>query len=96
MPKSFCRLLMEVNHAYVAIFNVAYMSFNAIRENKILAKISEFTVQNSQPYTYCINVDGEIPQNTDGWTRVYFVPVLLRRHRLYHQSFYDLTKWLEQ
>ena len=25
------------------IFNVANMSFNAIRENKILAKISEFT-----------------------------------------------------
>ena len=26
------------------IFNVANMSFNAIRKNKILAKISEFTV----------------------------------------------------
>ena len=26
------------------IFNVANMSFNAFRENKILAKISEFTV----------------------------------------------------
>ena len=25
-------------------FNVASMSFNAVRENKILAKISEFTV----------------------------------------------------
>ena len=28
----------------VAIFNAANMSFNAIRENKILAKISGFTV----------------------------------------------------
>ena len=27
------------------IFNVANMPFNAIRENKILAKISEFTVR---------------------------------------------------
>ena len=26
------------------IFNVANMSFNAIRQNKILAKISEFTI----------------------------------------------------
>ena len=26
------------------IFTIANMSFNAIRENKILAKISEFTV----------------------------------------------------
>ena len=34
----------KVNHATVPIFNVAKMSFNAIRENKILAKISEFTV----------------------------------------------------
>ena len=29
---------------YVTIFNVANMSFNAIRENKILAKNSELTV----------------------------------------------------
>ena len=35
---------MKVNHVIVAIFYVANMSFNAIRENKILAKISEFTV----------------------------------------------------
>ena len=27
------------------IFNVANMSFNAIRKNKILPKISEFTVE---------------------------------------------------
>ena len=44
MAKSFCCLLIQVNHAYVAIFNVANMSFNAIHEIKILAKISEFTV----------------------------------------------------
>ena len=43
MAKSLCRLLIYVNHALVANFNVAIMSFNAIRENKILAKISEFT-----------------------------------------------------
>ena len=36
--KSLCRL------AIVANFNVANMSFNAILENKILAKISGFTV----------------------------------------------------
>ena len=30
------------------IFNVENMSFNAIRENKILAKISEFTVYNKR------------------------------------------------
>ena len=35
---------MEVNHALVANFNVANMSFNAIRENKVLAKVSGFTV----------------------------------------------------
>ena len=35
---------MKVNHVIVAIFNFANMSFKAIRENKILAKISEFTV----------------------------------------------------
>ena len=40
----FCHLLMKVNHVIVAIFYVANMSFNAIRENKILAKIFEFTV----------------------------------------------------
>ena len=44
MAKSFCRLLIQVNHAYDGIFNVANVSFNAIRKNKILAKISEFTV----------------------------------------------------
>ena len=44
MAKSFCRLLILVNHALVAIFNDANMAFNAIRENKILPKISEYTV----------------------------------------------------
>ena len=42
--KSLCCLLMEVNHALVANFNVANMSFDAIRENKVLAKISGLTV----------------------------------------------------
>ena len=37
-------LLMEVNHALDANFIVTNMSFNAICENKILPKISEFTV----------------------------------------------------
>ena len=31
-------------YALIAIFTVANMSINAIRENKILAKISKFTV----------------------------------------------------
>ena len=44
MAKSPCRLLLQVNHALVVIFHVTNLSFNAIRENKILAKISEFTV----------------------------------------------------
>ena len=44
MSKSLCRLLILVNHALVAIFNVANMSFYALRENKILGKISGFTV----------------------------------------------------
>ena len=44
MPKSLCRLLIKVNHAIVVIFEVANMPFNAIRDNKILAKISQFTV----------------------------------------------------
>ena len=34
------------------IYNVANMSFNVIRENKILAKISEFTV--ASPISYLI------------------------------------------
>ena len=44
MQKSLCRLLIYVNHGLVANFSVINMSFNAIRENKILAKISGFTV----------------------------------------------------
>ena len=39
-----CRLLLKVNHALGANFNVVNMSFRAISENKILANISEFTV----------------------------------------------------
>ena len=44
MAKSLCRFLLQVKHALVAIFNVAKMSFKAISENKFLAKISKFTV----------------------------------------------------
>ena len=40
------------NHALVAIFNVANMSFNAIHENNILAKISEFTVYGTMYIMY--------------------------------------------
>ena len=49
MAKSLCHLLMYVNHAPVMNFNAPNMSFKAICENKILAKISEFTV-------YCITL----------------------------------------
>ena len=44
MAKSLCRLLMKVTHVIVAICYDANMSFNTIRENNILAKISELTV----------------------------------------------------
>ena len=44
MAKLFCHLLMRVSHVIVTILYVANVSFNAIHENKILAKISEFTV----------------------------------------------------
>ena len=47
MTKLPCNLLMQVNHVIVANFYVANMYFNAIRENKILAKISKFTVLKS-------------------------------------------------
>ena len=43
MLSSLCHLLMKVNFVIVA-----NMSFNAIRENKILAKISKFTVSVGQ------------------------------------------------
>ena len=39
MAKLLCHLLMKVNHVIVANFYVANMSFNVIRENKILTKI---------------------------------------------------------
>ena len=43
--KSLYRLLLiSVNHTLVPNFNVKNMCFNAIRKNKILTKISEFTV----------------------------------------------------
>ena len=44
MVKSLCHLLMKVNHVIVTNFYIANVSFNAIRENKIVGKISEFTV----------------------------------------------------
>ena len=47
--RNLCHFLMKVNHVIVANFYIADMSFNAIRDNKIAAKISEFTV-----YPYCI------------------------------------------
>ena len=44
MAKSLCHLLMYVNQALDADFNVTNTSFNAIRENEILANVSGFTV----------------------------------------------------
>ena len=44
MAKLLCRLLIRVNLALFANFHITNMSFNAIRENKVLAKISESTV----------------------------------------------------
>ena len=43
MAKSLCRLLIKLCHVLVANFYRRKL-FNAIRENKILAKISGFTV----------------------------------------------------
>ena len=42
------------------IFTVAYMSFNAIRKNKILAKISEFTEHLLD--LWCMDIFGIIGQ----------------------------------
>ena len=44
MAKSLCLLLILVKKNHAQIFCVANMSFNAIHENKVLAKISGFTV----------------------------------------------------
>ena len=44
MARSLCRLFIWLNLALVMIFNVTNMSFNAFRNDKILEKISEFTV----------------------------------------------------
>ena len=46
MAKSLCHLLMKVNHVIGANSSniISNMSFNANRENRILAKISKFTV----------------------------------------------------
>ena len=51
MAKLLCHLLMKVNHVMIVNFYVGNMSFNAIHENKILAKISEFTVYQN-PYVF--------------------------------------------
>ena len=50
MAKSLCPLLvmLTVNHASVAIFNVAKMSSNAILENKILAIFFRISVQDDE------------------------------------------------
>ena len=42
--RNHCSLLIYVNHALFTIFSVANMSFNAIRENKILVKFFGFIV----------------------------------------------------
>ena len=45
MRKLHCPLLILVNHAESQMFDVANMSFNAIHENKVLAKFSRFTCE---------------------------------------------------
>ena len=44
MAKTLCCLLMQVNQALIMNFRATNMFLNDIRENKILAKISGFTV----------------------------------------------------
>ena len=56
MAKSLCRLVILVNHALVTNFDVANMSFNAIRENKVLAKISGFTVYLRKEYFILVSL----------------------------------------
>ena len=46
---------MKVNHVIVAIFFMSQMSFNSIRENKILVKISEFIVSCFCLYSVAFN-----------------------------------------
>ena len=47
LAKSLCRLLIYVNHALVANFSAARMSFNTLLVNKILAKFRDLQ--------YCLN-----------------------------------------
>ena len=54
-----------VNHALFAIFYVPNVSFNAIRENKILAKI-----QNLQYLTYCLVFPLAHPQKKNAFLRI--------------------------
>ena len=56
MAKSLLRLLIKENHALVANFSVANMSYNAIRENKNLAKITGFTVLWMFSFTHLIQM----------------------------------------
>ena len=53
-----CHILMMVNHVIVANFYIANMSFNTIRENKILMKISELTVYCCLLITFAIKQCG--------------------------------------
>ena len=59
MKKSFCRLLILVNHSSEVsrVLNMAYMPFNAIRENKIIMKISRFTVSPHCPAHNDFSID---------------------------------------
>ena len=60
------------------VFNLANISFNAIRENKILAKISEFTwlIKGNDTLKYLLGAAKEILLN--------FVKILLSMTRKYH------------
>ena len=52
MAELFCHLLMKVNHVIVGNVYVANMSFYAIRENKVLVKISKLIVHTQWNVTY--------------------------------------------
>ena len=53
VPLSLYRLLIEVNHALIANFSRRKYAFNSIRENKVLAKISEITVTVVERRRHC-------------------------------------------
>ena len=56
MTKSLCPLLILVNNAQLQMFDVANMSFNVVRENKVLAKFSGFTCESilTQIYVFLV------------------------------------------